>query len=107
MTASIHPIPTRANALALARAVTSRPDMHSNRILLDACDVLDDCGDWYDMQSATMMRHIMRERAQDLVTDVTEPRDDTPGDMSGWAWVFWSSCALWLAVTLGVIGWLL
>ena len=104
MTATVHPLPMPTRALYLARQVGRCPDRYETADLVAACSVLDDCGDWYDMQSATMMRHIMRERAD--TTPTPEPEDDTPGDMSGWAWVFWGSAALWLAVTLGVIGWL-
>ena len=81
MTASIHPIPTRAHALALARAVTSRPDVHSNSILLDACDVLDDCGDWMDAQVAMQLRRTMP------VEDVVHVRgyeDDDAGGAIAW-----------------------
>ena len=108
MTATIHAIPTQAHALSLARQVIRSPDDHSAQILHDACDVLAN-GDWLDKQQSRMLRKTLPKRkaeAAELVTDVTEPNDATPGDMSGWAWMFWGSAALWLAVTLAVIRWL-
>jgi len=102
MTASIHPIPTRANALSLARAVTSRPDMHSNRVLLDACDMLDEYGDWMDAQVAMQLRRTIP------VEDVIHVRgyeDDADSMAPGW-WIL-PGAAMSLLLLAAISWWLL
>ena len=78
MTATVHPLPMPTRALYLARQVGRCPDRYETADLVAACSVLDDCGDWYDMQSATMMRHVMRERAKAADARVEPEASDTP-----------------------------
>ena len=60
-TAESLPLAVRQDqALHDARQVATRPDVHTRRVLLDACDVLASWGDWLDVQRATELRRAIR-----------------------------------------------
>ena len=78
MTATVHPLPMPTRALYLARQVGRCPDRYETADLVAACSVLDDFGDWLDMQTAHHLRHVMRDRAKEADARAEPETSDTP-----------------------------
>lgn len=95
-TAEALPVRDRERAAVMdARQVTARPDLYTDKQVLDACDVLACWGDWIDQTRAAELRKAMAARVL-----VCSAHDGPAVRLPWWAWCLLGAAMLALGALL-------